>query len=505
MPDTLYIAPVMTQTAETPTISLSATGAQLRNQMERGGTGRHAIRAPKLPRRKLKYKQSLWTLYKSSADPYAKWFLSNGRGGAERRRVSLGFAGYDDAVVIAKQKIDAWRAGILDPAKPAAPVCSTLGDLFAVVDRLAMAADAKSRHTYVWGARHFFDFALGTGTNATTGTDGVQTLDAVSLALVNGETGAEFWSRVAAHGLTLPTQPNQNKFRSQAHGWWTNCHALFTADAVRSAEKLGLVFPDAASLAAFRASKPQSFKLAKTPFVAPSNAILRETFRQWIALGRTPGYAVLGGSGNSRRRDELQPLHETARRNMFIAIGLMLSCGLRKGEVMQIRWRHLARVADGTPRLIARDIRVKKGDGVCEVKPLEPFWRILNRTIARNGWAGGDAGAPRPDDLVLAQRPQTAGAHRGLQFRTGGHCDRTYWPFFHIGKWLRSLGWDLQKTNHALRDCAGSLVTMRFSLDRAKKFCRHGSRQTTEDHYSRFVREDLMDNPKGLAWLRWAR
>lgn len=468
--------------------------------------GRHAQPAPKLPRKSFRYRNAEWTLYKASADPLAKWHLTNGRGGRARRRMSTGFAGWSDALVIAKRQIDEWRAGVLDPVAVAEIVRSTFGDLFAKVSLLDMVADAKSRATYVWGAQQFFAFALGlpAARPALRGRPDVATL---SLDLVNGDTGALFWTRALAYAGALPTQAEQQKFKRQAKGWFGCCKALFAGDAVKSFGACGLVGPDAAAIAAFRASQPKRFKVARAGFVAPSNDVLRETFRQWIKLGRTPGYAVLGGAGNARRKLELQPLHETARRNMFLAIGLMLACGLRKGEVLQLRWRHLAHDAEGVPRLIARDIKVKRGDGVCEVKPLDPFWRILNRTIERHGWRppASDAGATSRDDFVLAQRPQTAGAHGGLVFKHGGHCDRTYWPFYHVGKWLRSLGWNLQKTNHALRDCAASVVTMKWGLDRAKIFCRHSARATTEANYSRFVREDLMDNPKALRWLRWAR
>jgi len=387
--------------------------------------------------------------------------------------MSTGFGGWADAIVIAKREIDTWRAGIFQPVKAAAPVCSTFGDLFAAVGRLDMVADAKSRACYVWGARRFIAFALDR--------PDVPTL---SLGVVNGETGAQFWTRALAHVGTLASQAEQQKFKRQVRGWFTNSKALFAADAVKSFAACGIIGPDAAAIAAFRASKPGRFKVARAGFVAPDNTVLRATFRAWLRLGRTP--AVL-------------PLNETARGNMFLAIGLMFAAGLRKNEVRQLRWRHLTHDADGVPRIVADGIQVKKGSGRLEVKPLDPFWSLLIRGLERNGWRGA------PDDFVLAERVQTPGVHGGLVFSHGGPSDRNYWPFYHVGKWLRSLGWQLQKSNHALRDCAASYVTMKFGLDRAKLFCRHENRATTEANYSRFVREDLMDNPRALAWLRWAK
>jgi len=456
-------------------------------------TGRHYF----------KYAGRQWRLFKRSKKPDAFWYIEFQRKGEHppRKLRSLETSSKAHAEAEAKSFIDAWlqhrrdeRSGLAPKAK--ANACSTLGELFATVHRLDMVAQARGRDTYVWGARHFFQFALDLKSSAA--------VDDLSLSVVNGQTGAQFFTRALAHAGALATQQEQNKFKRQCRGWFNNTKALFAADAVRSMPGCGLSTPDAASIASFRASKPKRFKVPKTTgFVAPDQSVLRATFRQWIKLGRTPGYVVPGGSGNSRTMRELQPLNETARRNMFIAVGLMLACGLRKNEVRQIRWRHLTRDAHGVPRLVAHDVKVKKGDGMIEVKPLEPFWRILHKTIARNGWKSDCL-----DDFILAQRPQTIGHSArspGLQFTHGGHSDRTYWPFYHIGKWLRAQGWNLQKTNHALRDCAASFVTMKFGLDRAKLFCRHSTRSTTEDNYSRFVREEAMDDARLLAWLKWAK
>lgn len=438
-----------------------------------------------------RYAGRQWRLFRRSKKLDANWYIEFYRRGEPRQLRSLETSTKANAEAEAKSYIDAWLQHRRDARSGLAPriptvKCSTLGELFSHVHTLDMVAQASGRATYVWAARHFFQFALELKTPAD--------VDALPLSVVNGQTGAQFFTRALAHVGTLATQQDQNKFKRQCRGWFNNTKALFAADAVRSMPGCGLLIPDAASIAAFRASKPKRFKVPKTSgFSAPSTAVLRATFRQWIAIGRKPGYAVA----------DLQPLNETARRNMFIAVGLMLSCGLRKNEVRQIRWRHLTRDAHGVPRLIAHDVKVKKGDGVIEVKPLEPFWRILNRTIARNGWQSGCA-----DDYILAQRPQTQGHDQrrpGLKFKHGGDTDRVYWPFYHIGKWLRTMGFNLQKTNHSLRDLAASFVTMKFGLDRAKIFCRHGQRATTEDNYSRFVREETMDDPKRLAWLRWAK
>lgn len=415
----------------------------------------------------------------------------------QRYSFSCKTASLRHAEVEAKFHIDQFNAGRLQPRPPSAPKCATFGDLFAVVQSLDMIADATGRKTYVWGARKCFSFALGIAETA---------VDALPLSLVNADTGAQFFTRALAHAGSLVKQSDQNKFKRQAAAWFNASKALFAPDPMRSVPTLGLPALSAEALAGWRKAKPKRFKVPKaSEFIPPGNTVLRATFRQWIKLGavqRHPHYTVPGGAGNSRKKHEPQPLNPIARRNMFIAIGLMLACGLRKNEVAQIKWRHLTTDSRHQPRLVARDVTVKNQTALIEVKPLNPFWQILIKTIARHGWQGS------PDDYVLAQRAKTPGSSADsphLIFSHGGHCDRTYWPFYHTGKWLRSLGWHLQKTNHALRDCAASYVTMKFGLLRAKKFCRHEQLQTTESHYNKFVDEDLMDDPNRLRWLRWAK
>lgn len=473
-------------------------------QREASAVTSNVPQSPGYPSRHFDYAGRSWRLYKRSHNPRAPWYFEATLDDEKWGPKSLKTATWALAVEDAKLAVDALRSRRRELMEIAfgrrarqviAPASSTFGELFARVEQLDMLAESAHRRNYVWGARKFFAFALGIPEDQVA----VQ-----ALTLVNGQTGEQFFTRALAHAGTLPDQLAQIKFKRQCVGWFTNTKALFAADAVRSLPALGLIAPNPGDVAAFRASKPKRFKVSKaSEFIAPSQTVLRATFRQWLKLGRTPGYAVRGGGGNSRRKHELQPLNETARRNLFIAIGYMLACGLRKAEVAQLRDRHVTRDSHGVPRLVARDIKVKNKSATLEVKPLNPFWHILQKTIDRNGWRGG------PDDYVLVSRDKVPSSilhpQSSLVYSVGGHCDRTYWPFYHVGKWLRELGWRLQKTNHALRDCAGSLVTMKFGLDRAKIFCRHATRATTESHYSRFVDEDLMDNPKRLAWLSWAK
>jgi integrase len=393
-------------------------------------------------------------------------------------------------VAEAKLKLDLHFAGReaelrASMSRPDQAACSTFAELLPLVNNLTITAGTKARAGYLWGARYVLRLAL------------EAELEKLSLSILTADTGKKFFARATVERAKLASQTDQNKFARNVAGAWSACCALFSPAAVGSMKDLGLTVP--ASVVEFRKSgKVKQWSAPAADYSPPADAVLRRTFRQWLKLGRTPGYSVIGGTANSRKKNEPGALNETARRNMFIAAGLMIACGLRKSEVTQIRWSHFI-VEGGNPRLVAADVQVKNHTGKISVRPLDPFWRLLHRAIARNGWAG------QPDDLVLTSRPRESQQRGGLRYAVGGHCDATYWPFYHVGKWLRALGWNLQKTNHALRDCACSYVTMKYGLERAKLFARHKHLATTESHYGRFVREDIMDNPESLNWLNWAK
>jgi integrase len=186
---------------------------------------------------------------------------------------------------------------------------------------------------------------------------------------------------------------------------------------------------------------------------------------------------------------------------MFIAVALELMFGLRKGELPKVKWDWFDTI-EGVPMLRCQAVSVKGRTNEINIVALDPFWRIFNRTLERNHWRG------QPGDYCLAERVRTVGRSArspGLVFAHGGPTDRNYWPAVDVGHWLRWLGWTSQKTNHALRDYGASLITMRFGLDAASRWCRHRNRATTESHYSRFVELGKIASPIRLRWIRWGK
>ncbi len=104
-----------------------------------------------------------------------------------------------------------------------------------------------------------------------------------------------------------------------------------------------------------------------------------------------------------------------------------------------------------------------------------------NRRIAREGWRGA------AEDYVLA----------------GSETERTDDVFHRNSQWLREIGWRTQKTNHALRAYAGSLVAMRENIWRASAWLRHAGVKTTQQAYSHFINSRVF-GPQDVR-VRWAR
>jgi integrase len=131
--------------------------------------------------------------------------------------------------------------------------------------------------------------------------------------------------------------------------------------------------------------------------------------------------------------------------------------------------------------LLEGTITVKNQTGQISVPPIDPFWKLLNRRIAREGWRG-DKG-----DFVL----------------TGHKTDRTENIFRKIGEWLRALGWKTEKTNHALRAYSGCQVAMKYDIYRAQSWLRHRSVTTTQGDYGHFIRSHVF-RPEKIR-VRWAK
>lgn len=449
-----------------------------------------------LPSERFKYRGRTWRIFKRKLDPDASWqlyFEASGR----RHPFSLGTSSKTHAVAEAKLKIDLHfeqRESDLRRSmqRPGDRKYSTIGEILRALPQLPIEAEEKTRNYYATALRDVLRVALDL--------DKAGAADKLPASVLSKETARAYFDKVTSSAAQLPDQATRNRYLRTACTYYENARALFAPRPLESMrETLGLRLPDMTS---WRQGKklygPKKLDAA-SEFHAPADDVIRRTLVEWVKLGNIRDYPEYRIPGCDRAHGD--PLSPIDRRNMFIAIGYELSCGFRKGEVIKAQWEW-SQAEHGMPVVKNYRVDVKNRSGRIEVTPLDPFWHVLNFWVDRNGWRGS------PGDYVLTAREKIPGQHPvhvGLRFSDGGKCDRYYWPFWLVGKWLRWLGWTTQKTNHALRDYSASLITMRYDLGAAKQWCRHSTIVTTEQHYNRFVTLAKRVNAKKLAWIRWAR
>ena len=190
-------------------------------------------------------------------------------------------------------------------------------------------------------------------------------------------------------------------------------------------------------------------------------------------------------------RSTLADWEKLEDRNLFLAIGHELAFGLRKSEIAQARWnwwteRNGHHVLDTTMEGHASSCpQTKDRTGLIQVMGLDPWFTTMRLRVERENWHGG---------------PRSVEANYILE---GSHTLRTDTVFRDVSAFLRDHGWATQKTNHALRDYAGSLVQMKFGVQAAKTWLRHKGVQVTEGHYSSFVDAFKIADPASIP-IEWA-
>lgn len=165
-------------------------------------------------------------------------------------------------------------------------------------------------------------------------------------------------------------------------------------------------------------------------------------------------------------------------RNEFVAVGLALCAGLRRGEIVQAQWEWFNR-PDGAATWLEATGDFKDQTGFLRCRLLEPFYRLFlnDPRIRGEKWAG-------------------------LMLTDSHNFDRN------ISAWMRGLGWQTRKHLHALRAWAGSLVYMRYGAATARAFCRHADESTTRQFYG-WLRDDWRDQTQPVLVagqpVEWAR
>jgi integrase len=248
------------------------------------------------------------------------------------------------------------------------------------------------------------------------------------------------------------TQNDANRIMRSANSILHQAKTVFSVERLSDMKAAGFVFPEMKVF--FDEVKARRFKkLPKKTFVPVPHTVVARTLAEWKKLPR----------------------------NEFLGVGLMLSCGLRKSQVAQVRWDWIGEEEHRPVLTGAAEVKNRKGR--VHVFPITPFWRVLLRRAKQEKWIGDSAEAKK--DYVL----------------TGNSTERCDEVFRRISTWMRGLGWQMQKTNHAFRDYAGSLVAMKYGLEAAKEFLDHSSVTTTESHYTSFIKSHAT---RGRSYINWA-
>ena len=256
--------------------------------------------------------------------------------------------------------------------------------------------------------------------------------------------------------LNCADQDTAASLKRSANSRWAQAKSVFTGRCLSHYQDAGHIANPDALLDFVRAGDRARFnRIPKQNYNPPAETIIANTLTAWENL---------------------------TDRDLFLAIGHELAFGLRLGEMSQARWNwHATR--NEYPVLDGR-AHVKNGSGLIQVRALDPYFSTLKRVaIARNWWP-----KEQGTDTLIIQGTET--------YRTDG-------LFRAVSDWLRTLGWETMKTNHALRAYAGSQVAMKYGIYEAQMFLRHSTVKVTEANYSHFIQKFKPANLDTLP-ARWA-
>ena len=401
---------------------------------------------PLLPATYFKHQGREYRLFKRQLGRDAPWYFEFERAG-KRFKTSCKTNTTETAIAKAKSILDAADKkelaqvrGILSRRDKPAAYC-TIGQLLTAFDRAPLDVGAQHRRNCINCFRLVLARAQGTETGD---------VDQLSAQVLTADTGRQYFEAWLARAKACQEQDEEARAKRSANSIWRQAVCVLAPRLLAIYARQSLTLPDVEPF--LKSGKLERFSASTTEiYNPPADSVIIKTLAGW------------------RRLDD---------RNMFLAVGLELACGLRKQEVAQVTWGMFKR-SMAAPLLDGRGW-VKNQTGAFQVLPIDPFWRVLNKRIDKEGWRGQDG------DLVL----------------TGTATDREDIHFRNIGQWMRDLGWETEKTNHALRAYAGSLVAMKYGIYRASCWLRHRSIKTTEGHYSHFINRRVF-NPDRV-FIRWA-
>ena len=272
---------------------------------------------------------------------------------------------------------------------------------------------------------------------------------------INSAAARGYFERVQAKALAEPDQGKAASLRRSANSVWAKARSLFTPKCLEYYRGKDLyheclaAFVSAGNLAKFSARA-----VPKVMYNPPSDQIITATLKAWEALADQD-------------------------RNLYLAIGHELAFGLRIGEMAQATWGW-HQIRSGYP-VLDGNATVKNGTNMIQVRALDPWYSQMQFQMQLHAWRTA------PADHII----------------TGSEAYRQDGLFRAASDWLRKLGWETKKTNHALRAYAGGQVAMKYGIYEAQMFLRHSTVKVTEQNYAHFIKKFRPADPETIP-ARWA-
>lgn len=200
--------------------------------------------------------------------------------------------------------------------------------------------------------------------------------------------------------------------------------ALFSVEIREICEDEGFVLPDLRSF-----TDARFFKKVKVRYMLPDHRIILKTFK------------ILGDPAKAPSKE------------IYTAILLALFSGVRKREA-----GHLGvNCPNRSHKISGIDVIDATKNGKPRFVPMEPAVFDWVCQLAKS------------NEFYLIEGTKTF---------------RTMDIFNQANKWLRSLGWKVNKPYHELRKLYGSMIAVTQSMEKAKQYLDHESIRTTEEYYA---------------------
>lgn len=242
-----------------------------------------------------------------------------------------------------------------------------------------------------------------------------------------------------------------------ADSTWMQARSIFSAAMMGRYRDAGLVFPSNFEADFCKAPKIL-LKTERRRYVQPADDIILETMasaRQMMAQVRQAQPPVDGNGLAGRAMNDDSRAQRAARLEldkadrMVIVFALEIGCGLRKGELVAARGGWIGRVNEQLSVTLPEDI-TKNG---------------LPRRLQLPGEFGDYITEYLQRRKLGAEDPLVRNAERVTK---------------EVSAWLRKLGWNGTKTNHALRKYFGYLVAKEFGIAAAQWALDHSDLDTVQ-------------------------